>query len=429
MCSLFVLSVGTLTLFYTSKAIVEINSWYGEKVNIEILKNDWTVLYSDSIDICGHNIPTDSLCFANPNNPSLWNSKLKRTDKVHGKRVLSRLNEVYWIGVTISADKLNKAFNEEANVLLLGRMTGDYRIWIEGKQYFSALRSALSPTIVTLPMPRLLEKKDLKIAIQLFNNSQTGSTPDLIDYRYGAGFITKKKATNYIKHSFYWRELVKTVLTLIYLILALYTFYLWFKSRHKDTLFYLSFYLLTIACVNVYYIQTIWVTLDSVEKVLWKTPWFFYYSIFGLITTLSLTQVKKSFIYWICGISLVTPFVVLTIIQDDFLLQYKVQRFFRGNLSTCLSVVAGFICILRLYTLNKGKNYISKIKSNSHLFVCSIVFIFLGLINLITLKNPYSSMNETVWKWFLQFICFIILIYSIKKTIKDSKIKTDTSHK
>lgn len=130
-------------------------------------KSDWRVSFSITSG-CGLESAAKKECPANPES-ELWNSDVRRDSEAFLKRYTSESGSAFWMGLRIPADQLKAAEKAQATTLVLPRLNGTVQIWIDGVyQATHDFSQQRSPMQVTLPKSRLLDGRDLSVALGVF---------------------------------------------------------------------------------------------------------------------------------------------------------------------------------------------------------------------------------------------------------------------
>lgn len=153
--------------------------------NLILPSQNWRAIYADG-GFCSDRSPVGQECFAHPDNPALWEAESRRTEddssvisQIHAQNVKERREKVYWIGTAISPSLLQKT-GGDANWLVLGWVTGSYRVFIDGIEYSAgqAVDNRLSLHLA-IPKPRLFEDRPLKVAIRILHDAGA-KFPDIL---------------------------------------------------------------------------------------------------------------------------------------------------------------------------------------------------------------------------------------------------------
>lgn len=134
---------------------------------VPIQANQWKIAYLASLDSdCSRDLAVGKSCPASPENKELWESSLERGSPEFYKIFEQKSGASYWMGTVIPANKLREAAQLAAPVLILPKTNGSTSVWIDGVfQVNHRFQDQGLPAQVTLPRQRLMENRDLHVAV------------------------------------------------------------------------------------------------------------------------------------------------------------------------------------------------------------------------------------------------------------------------
>jgi hypothetical protein len=207
---------------------------------------DWRAVYAEG-GFCSDSAPVGKECFAHPDNPTLWEAKDRRTDDsasaispVHAENVKERRGKVYWIGTAISPLLLQKA-GVDANWLVLGWVTGSYRVFVDGVELSAgqAVDNRLSLHLA-IPKPRMLEDRPLMVAIRILHDAGA-KFPDILA-RGKEHFATSGGMSGWERLRVFNTESKPLALSGLNAAVAALFLLLWRFSKQRREFFYMAAY-------------------------------------------------------------------------------------------------------------------------------------------------------------------------------------------
>lgn len=167
---------------------------------VAIQPDQWKVAYQSGIDSgCSREVEVTNSCPASPKNETLWKSSMSRGSPEFLKTFEERPDSLYWMGVVIPAAKLREAAHKSAPVLILPATHGSTSVWIDGVFRLShRFQDQGLPPQITLPRHRLLEGRDLYVAI-LVSPYPNYSAPEARKASMSEGFFTSIEADHLMR--------------------------------------------------------------------------------------------------------------------------------------------------------------------------------------------------------------------------------------
>ncbi len=128
---------------------------------------DWRVSFSITSG-CGLESSAKKECPANPNS-ELWTSDVHRDSETFLKRYASESGGAFWMGLRIPAARLKTAEKAQATTMILPKLNGTVQLWVDGVyQSTHDFSQQRMPMQITFPKSRLVDGKDLSIALGVF---------------------------------------------------------------------------------------------------------------------------------------------------------------------------------------------------------------------------------------------------------------------
>ena len=225
--------------------------------------DDWVVLYEDS-PFCASDQTVAQTCLASPENPKLWSSPFRRKDKAnpdtahtHHKRVTARKGQSFWIGLAIKPEQMQLAKAKASNWLILGWVTGSYRIFIDG---IEVSRGSAPENRLTLHLPislsRMSEPRPLYVAVAI-DHDAGAKYPDILA-RGLERFATSGEMMAWERSNVTIAESKPALLFGVNLALAGFFGLMWWFSKLRKEFVYMSFFALLHAAIQLTLIDVVY---------------------------------------------------------------------------------------------------------------------------------------------------------------------------
>lgn len=172
------------------------------EAKVPIQQSQWKVAFQSAIDSgCSREVEVAKSCPASPKNETLWKNSMFRGSEEFLKTFEGRPDSFYWMGIVIPAAKLREAAHKAAPVLILPTIHGSTSVWIDGVFRLShRFQDQSLPPKITLPRQRLIEDRDLYIAI-LVSPYPNYSAPEAHEASMSEGFFASIDADHLMR----WR--------------------------------------------------------------------------------------------------------------------------------------------------------------------------------------------------------------------------------
>ncbi len=218
--------------------------WSGQTASVVLARSDWRTLFVSSDAPCSDNASVDPACPANPQNPSLWQSKTLRSDTQHMDRVRAARGKTFWIGAVLSQEQLRLALSQKASILELGYIAGSFRIWINGHELMSG-SYAQNPTPISLPLPlyEIAQSSELKLAIEI-HHDMGAVYPDYLGGEMATGLSTFHQAGVFAFREAFKNQARPWIFFSVNLLLGCIFLYLWGSAPRKQEFFYFALFVL-----------------------------------------------------------------------------------------------------------------------------------------------------------------------------------------
>ncbi len=162
-------------------------------------QNSWHISFETSSSNCDLNSKPNIGCLSHPENPLLWKSDVLRSSASFQDRYKSNSGSAFWMGTKVAPADLTLAAKKSAQVIVFPRMNGLVQVWLDGVYQtthdFSAQRT---PLMLTLPKSRLLDGKELVIALAIFPYLHQ-PVPEKANASAHEGFYTVDDADRLVK--------------------------------------------------------------------------------------------------------------------------------------------------------------------------------------------------------------------------------------
>ncbi len=418
----YVLAIGALAALCVLLLPVfaqRIGDWSEAKPNVLIAPGLWHAHYGASPVPCGYRAGLDPGCVANSSNPVLWKSAQRRSDAGHSAHVQSRRGKEFWIGAVVPVSLLEAARQERANQLIIGWITATYRIWIDGELIATGVRGDADPITIALPFGRLLEKRPMNIAVQIYHTEGT-IFPDFFNGgRVGEGFATATRAAAYKNFIGFRSKARPMALFVANLMIAGLFFLFWCSTQGKQEYFYVAMYAFISAVFQARSTDIVFMTLDI--PVVYTLDVFLRFAegTFGMFLGFAFARTRRGLFAYGLPICLALPFLLFATTGDS------TARFSQMGLVGTWFVplahaVGGAACLLQsyyLYITSKGTNKVSRRhRAGAYLpiRIQRLAIFGAGLVALAFLfwSQAYgitSPTSHAVWDRFGHFVIVIVL--------------------
>lgn len=327
------------------------------KLHVPIAGNQWKTLYitPDTNPDKATSAEPQSIDYADPSVPNLWQSTTDRDQPEHIKRLSESKNGVLWIGKTFTEQELARAYFNQANILFLGKILGRYHVYLDGEQIVSGNYTWQNgPLFIPISMRRLESGLPLHLAIEVINDVGAAH-PDLLGQEYGEGFTTSAWASELTQKILWNNHSGPLLFSLVYLSIGSFFLIAWFSGSRKQEYAFFAAYVFLQALMQMN-------SLDSVRALRSTLFWnelnlglLVGEGTLALLLGLSFSRVRRS---WM------GPLVVVSIIVGalPFILRtpsYTTVAFWESQIFRWFIPVAyirgGFSCLIQWHWLRRWK--------------------------------------------------------------------------
>jgi hypothetical protein len=167
---------------------------------------NWHVVYGEphNQDLVEADCAESPLCLARPDNPILWNSHPRRSDREAHFRKVNSLAEAgaYWIGIRVPAETVNEAKRLGLTQIILGYVSGSFEIYLNGHLFRKSEREPVRRPLILSQLDHFkdvyAEGRDLFIAVKVRNDTRA-IFPDALAEPLPSGFATAEQVTFYAR--------------------------------------------------------------------------------------------------------------------------------------------------------------------------------------------------------------------------------------
>ena len=388
--------------------------WSDARPSVPVSRSDWRVLYS--AEACKTDETAAPECPASLQASSLWNSSHRLTDPVHYARVRDLRNSAFWIGLVVSETQLTEARRNGANRLLLGHLVSSYEVWLDGRLSVSArYRHVRSPVVLTLPLERLSRTEPLRVAIRVIHD-QGSIFPDQLALTVPEGLATPEQAEIYRRRNTFEHNSRPAFFAGIYLVLSGMFLVMWFVNRKKQEYWYMGFYALVQAIMQVLSIDTN--VVENVSTTLLyriQLEMLFLEAGAALALGMAFARVRPGLVKLTLPLFLGAPFVLQLVSRDP-------QFFFNAAHITQTWLVpacygaGSLVCASQLWLLRFDKGRGERNSSRAfRLLVFSVALVLIGEAYWLESDSGFSLASFSYWFRFMNlgvviFISTLVLL-------------------
>jgi hypothetical protein len=345
------IGISILCLFFglTAALIIrggrsELTRWDQPDPALLLPPDGWQVLLQPSTINC----PPDargSGCLADPHNPALWNSSLKRTDGDHLERLRAMRGKTFWIGTQLQPELLKRAYERGANVLVLGWIWGSHRVFIDGLELWKGtFDTARTPITLNLPASWMASPRPLGLAIEIVHDADS-MFPDMLNRRQ-EHLATPANAQLYVRGKSFNTETLPAIGLALNLALALIFGSLWIGARQKQEHLFLAAFCAVSAMIQATNFDWVFRTVGFSALNRADTSMTLLETFFGLF--LGLAFARAPLFLFQSGIALVLGLAItLPLLADSGSIAFQWAGFIAAYLVPLAYGVGALMCALQ----------------------------------------------------------------------------------
>ncbi len=391
--------------------------------DIGIAISDWHA-YFPSVDTdadCFLNSDA-TICPANVKSAKLLSSQLNRSQQEYREKAKQAVGKSFWLGTRIDKRKLKKAAKVGAQSLVLGTFFGEYEVWMDGALATQGKYSEQDlPISLTLTQSRLLQDRDLFVAIQITHNEGM-LTADDPNFSLPRGFYKSSTADRALRYQLFLGYTRHLIAFSLFFMLGLIFFSTAFFQAHGYEYFaagQLAFVLALIAAFSV----------DSAVRVVGMYPFYTIFSFLVLLETvlivklgLGIARIPRNRAYWLWPLAGM-PFIALVIISPMDLGQGTYLSAYLAYVTPAALLFAGSICLSQFIQHLRGNCYLTQQRIES-LVISAFLFIVTGA--LFFRESLSTPLLEIHWSRFLMIFHLGYWATFLARDYRQSVLLTET---
>lgn len=194
----------------------------------------WRVSFMVPKSGCKHDQVAAGDCPANPDDPTLWSSSIRRDSAEFNRRFKTTLGETFWMGIRVPKEQLKAAASKFASVVILPRLNGNVQVWFDGvHQATHDFQTERLPLRLTLPKLRMMEDRDLTIVIRVHPYPHH-TVPESSASDRTEGFFTPQDADQFTRSLVFASTSRHLIALALFLLIAVFMWSVSTASRTRD---------------------------------------------------------------------------------------------------------------------------------------------------------------------------------------------------
>ncbi|MBI3556843.1 MAG: hypothetical protein HY074_11320 [Deltaproteobacteria bacterium] len=400
-----------LTAIYAPPLAQSFLTWYRVHPDIAMPEADWRVIYASSDHPCGNIATDDPRCLANPANPKLWNSPVKRFDGEHEKRLVSRYGKDYWLGLTIPAETVTAARAVQANQFMVGHFMSSYSIWVDGVFVRNGRGiGESSPVILRFDARRMNSATPMQLAIHV-NYDNDYQVPDHFCNNLRQGFLRQVTADRFITLMSFWERARPFSLLLSYALISVLFFFLWLGAPKKQEYFYMSLFALASAAWEARWTDVLFSHFHHQMNLSIGIAVRCYLSGFALLTALAFARVRSGLLRGTLSMVLFAP-IALAFAADVASLQV-LRGFLLREVTPICFFLGSLVCFAQAFALARQLTSNTRVPVRVHrLSLFGTGFLVASVYYFCDGNHFFLPTERTFWRGF-EFLLFMLYFGAI----------------
>lgn len=391
--------------------IPEIAAWNLPAPAIVLSPGAWTLWNEREPINCATPLAEAALCPAQSSFSKLWSSPKHRGQS-------SAPTGPFWLGMHLGPEQLKPAVDIGAHHLILGWVRGSYEIWINGEKYDSGQRSEHQPLVMPIPISWFASADGLNLAIRIAPEPGVDH-PDVFAKPFQEQITTSHAARAYLSAVAFYKIARPFTLLFLNLIFSLLFFFVWATDVQNRESFYLAFYLLVCAGLQLrltdLYIGQFSPAFDYGLDLILRA----YEGLFGLFVGLAFARTRRLVFRCLLPLGLALPWLTFLLGVPPAQMRgfaFWIEQTLMPGLIVCGSVA----CFFQWYTLRFKLRHLSESSKGRRLRLLQFGFCLVAIALTFRLEAFFHSvvLRELVWRschFGLVFMMFLVVLREFRE--------------